>query len=94
MDGRHVLTFSAARGGARTLPDAPMTTYSYVGGALQRTTFVSGATGVGIHLGGAELVLGDHPIADDLRRLGLPRRAFLSVWMEHTHARFAAPAPV
>ena len=94
MDGRHVLTFSVVRGGRRTLPDAAMVTYSHVDGALRRTRFVSGATGVGIHIGAAKLVLGDHPLADDLRALGLPRRALVSVWMEHAHGLFEAPEPV
>jgi hypothetical protein len=94
MGGRHVLTFSVRRGGARTLPDATMVTYSWMDGALHRTRFVSGATGVGLHLGGAELVLGDHPLADELRVLGLPRSSVLSVWMEHSHARFEAPERV
>ncbi len=93
MDGRHVLTFSVARGGGRTLPDNTMTTYTYLDGRLHRTTFVSGATGVGIHLGGAGLALGDHPLADQLRSLGLPRGALMSVWMEHSHGRFEAPSP-
>jgi len=93
MDGRHVLTFSVSRGGGRTLPDAVMATYTYIDGVLHRTPFVSGATGVGIHLGGAELVLGDHPLADELRSLGLPKGALMSVWMEHSHGRFEAPAP-
>jgi hypothetical protein len=94
MGGRHVLTFSSARGGGRTLPDTPMTTYSYIDGALHRTTFVAGARGVGFALGGAELVLGDHPIADDLRKLGLPKRALMTVWMGHQHGRFEAPVRV
>jgi len=72
MDGRHVLTFTANATGSRTLPDAPMITYSYVHGQLHRTTFVAGSSEVGFSLGGASLVLGDHPIADDLRSLGLP----------------------
>ena len=93
MDGRHVLTFSVARGGRRALPDASMMTYTYVDGVLHRTPFVSGATGVGIHLGGAELVLGDHPLAGELGSLGLPKGALMSVWMEHSHGRFEAPAP-
>jgi hypothetical protein len=94
MDGRPVLTLGLARGGSRRLLDTPMVTYSYLHGRLHRTTFVSGAEGVGFHLGGAELTLGDHPVAEDLRRLGLPRGALLSVWMEHAHARFDAPVPV
>jgi hypothetical protein len=93
MDGRHVLTFSVGRGGVRKLPDAAMVTYTYLDGVLNRTTFVSGATGVGIHLGGAELALGDHPLADELRSLGLPKGALMSVWMEHSHGRFEGPVP-
>lgn len=94
MDGEHVLTLSVPRGGSRTLADMPFTTYSYVDGALCRTRFVAGSTGVGFSLGGADLILGTHPIADALRRLGLPRRALMSVWMQHQHARFEGPERV
>ena len=93
MDGRDVLTLTTARGGERRLPDMEMVTYSWIAGRLHRTRFVSGATGVGIRLGGAELVLGDHPLAGELRRLGLPARPLMTVWMEHSHGRFDAPEP-
>ena len=82
------------QGGGRTLPDVEMVTYSYLASALHRTRFTSGARGVGLHLGGAELELGDHPLADELRALGLPRRALLAVRMTHTHGTFAAPERV
>jgi hypothetical protein len=91
MDGKHVLTASFPRGGKRTLPDAELVTYSYIDGALHRTRFTAGATEVGFALGGTELILGSHPIADALRSLGLPRRALLSVWMGRQHGRFDAP---
>jgi hypothetical protein len=94
MDGRHVLTATSFRGGRFSLPDMAMKTYSYVGGVLHETTFVSGATEVGFGLGGTDVVLGDHPIADDLRRLGLPRSALMTVWMGHQHGRFEAPVRV
>jgi hypothetical protein len=94
MGGRHVLTLRMPRGGTRTLRDAPMETFSYIDGALHRTRFVSGAEGVGIHVGSAELELGEHPVADELRALGLPRRALMTVWMEHSHGRFEAPERV
>ena len=93
VDGAHVLTFSAPVGGARRLPDMPMITYTYIGGVLHRTDFTAGATGVGIRMGGAELALGDHPIASELRSLGLPRRPLMTMWMEHQHGRFEAPVP-
>lgn len=91
MDGRHVLTIAFHRAGARRLPDAGMVTYTWIDGALHATRFVSGADGVGIRLGGAELALGDHPLAGELRALGLPRRALMAVWMEHMHGSFEAP---
>lgn len=94
MDGRHVLTLSVPRGGTRALPEAPMTTYSYLDGRLHRTTFTPKASGVGFALGGADLILGTHPIADTLRALGLPRTALMSVWMEHQSARFETPERV
>ncbi|HXJ34987.1 MAG TPA: acetoacetate decarboxylase family protein [Candidatus Eisenbacteria bacterium] len=94
MDGRHVLRFSSSRGGRFTLPDVSMTTYGYVDGVLHRTGFTAGATEVGFGIGGAELALGDHPIADELRRLGLPRMALMTVWMGHQHGRFEAPVRV
>jgi len=94
MAGRHVLTFGAERGGRFSLPDMTMRTYSYVGGRLHATSFTSGATEVGFAIGGASLELGEHPIADELRSLGLPRTALMTVWMGHQHARFDGPVPI
>ena len=87
-EGRHVFTFSVPRGGKRTLPDSTMTTITSIEGVPHRTRFTSG---FGVRLGGAELVLGDHPIADELRGLGLPKRALRTTWMERMHGRFGAP---
>jgi hypothetical protein len=94
MDGRHVLTLTALATGSRALPDAPMVTYSYVHGRLHETTFVAGASEVSVALGGATLVLGDHPIAAELRALGLPKRPLMTVWMGRQHGRFEAPVPI
>jgi hypothetical protein len=94
MGGRHVLTLGVARGGKTRVPDAEMTTYTRIDNVTHATRFVSGAEGVGFHLGGAQLELGSHPLADELRSLGLPRRPLLGVWMEHMHGRFDAPVPV
>ena len=94
MNGSHVLTLSVPRGGTRRLPDSLMTTYSFIDGTLHKTAFSSGAEGVGFHLGGAALALGAHPIADELRSLGLPKRALMTMWMERMHGRFEAAVPV
>ncbi len=91
-EGRHVQTFTAPRGGTRSLPEQSLVTYSILEGALHRTRFVSRADEVGFRLGagGVSLELGDHPVADELRALG-PGAALFSVWMGHMEARFEAP---
>jgi hypothetical protein len=94
MNGQHVLTLGMARGGRTRIPDAEMVTYSRIDGVTHGTRFVSGAEGVGIHLGAGELELGSHPVAHELRSLGLPRRPLMGVWMEHMHGRFESPVPV
>jgi hypothetical protein len=93
-DGGHALTLSLPRGGKRSLPDATMVTYSFIDGALHRTEFTSGGEGVGFHLGGADVELGDHPIAEELRSLGFPKRALMTMWMERMHGRFETPERV
>lgn len=94
MDGRFVLSLEAPAGGSRALPDNAMHTYSMIDGRLHRTPFRSGADGVGMRRGGATLALGDHPVADELRRLGLPKPALFSVWMDHMRGRFDAAVQV
>jgi Acetoacetate decarboxylase (ADC) len=89
--GEHVLTLSLPRGGTRTLPESRMVTYTHINGIPHRTVFTSSGAGVGFHLGGARLELGSHPIADELRSLGLPRRALLCVWNEEMSGTFEAP---
>jgi hypothetical protein len=91
QDGRHALTLSLPRGGSRTLSDTRMTTYTRIQGIPHRTAFTSGAEGFGVRLGGAEIVLGSGPIAEELRSLGLPRRALMTTWMERMRGRFDPP---
>jgi hypothetical protein len=93
-DGQHVLTFSAPHGGTRSIPDSEMTTYTYIDGVCHRTTFASGADDVGFTFGGADLELGNHAIAAELRSLGLPKRALMTVWMGTMYGRFDAPIPL
>jgi hypothetical protein len=87
-DGREALTLTLPRGGDRSLPEREMLTYTFIEGVAHATSFVSRAEGFGVRRGGAELSLGSGPIADELRSLGLPRRALMTTWMEHMSARF------
>lgn len=90
-EGRRVLSLSLPRGGSRSLPEREMVTYSVIEGIPHATRFTTAAEGVGFRLGGARLELGEHPLADELRALGLPRAALLSTWMERMRGRFEAP---
>ena len=74
-DGVHVLTLTVAAGGRLRLPSQAPPSYSFADGVLRRTTWTTSSEGTAGGSGGATLVLGDHPMADELRSLGLPRRA-------------------
>jgi hypothetical protein len=89
-DGQTVLKLSAPIGGSRRFPEQTLSTYSYIDGALHETRFVSSAEGLGIRLGAVELELGAHPVADELRTLGLPKPALMSMWMGKMTGRFEA----
>jgi hypothetical protein len=90
-DGEHALSLSLARGGSRVLPEQELRTYSWIEGVAHVNRATQGAEGVGFRLGGAELELGRGALADELRGLGLPKRALFSTWMEHMHGRFGPP---
>ena len=71
--GRSILALSIGR---RPLPmpgrEATANAYSFLDGVLRCTPWTVRPTGVRGGPGGAALELGDHPIADELRSLGLP----------------------
>ncbi len=90
-DGRLVLTCEARTGGRGSYRDRQMLSYALRDGVLYRTPFTSHGTEVGARPGGARLTLGDHPIADELRSLGLPRRPLFSSSIGKMSAEFGAP---
>lgn len=53
-------------------------TYSHLDGVTRRIPWRLHASGTSLRPGGAHLMLGSHPWADELRDLGLPRSALLS----------------
>jgi hypothetical protein len=76
--GVHVLTLNVAPGVGIGLPAQSPPSYSFADGTLRRTTWTSSAEGTTGRPGGARIVLGDHPMAEELRALGLPKRAIFS----------------
>ncbi|HEX3947606.1 MAG TPA: acetoacetate decarboxylase family protein [Acidimicrobiales bacterium] len=77
-DGVHVLSLTIASGGRLHLPSNAPPSYSFRDGVLRRTTWTTSSEDVTGRIGGATLTLGDHPMADELRSLGLPKRALFS----------------
>jgi hypothetical protein len=88
--GRHVLTLVAPFSGRGRLAPTPQLAYACRDGVVWRTPSIMEGADVGFRLGGAELALGEHPMADDLRALGLPRRALFSTSFGRMQARFDA----
>ncbi len=76
-------------------PEAEMLTYTYHP-TLHAVPFASAGRGVRMFPGGegVHLELGAHPLAGELRRLGLPAPPLMAIWTEHFTGRFDAPIPV
>jgi hypothetical protein len=89
-DGTHVLTLTVAAGGPLHLPSQAPPSYSFADGVLRRTLWTTSSQGTSGRVGGATLVLGHHPMADELRSLGLPKRALFTSSAESMRASFGA----
>ena len=89
-DGQHVLSHSVPVGGARSFHERTQISYAYRDGILYKTPSVMSGEGVGWRRGGADLELGTHPIADELRTLGLPKRAIFSTFISKMTGLFYA----
>jgi hypothetical protein len=89
-EGSHVLTLTVRRG-MKPWPGVPnLPTYTFTDGVLRRTPWQTQHEGTRGRVGGAALELGSHPIADELRTLGLPKRALVSTSVRRVRARFGA----
>ncbi|MEU6036354.1 acetoacetate decarboxylase family protein [Actinomadura sp. NPDC047616] len=70
------LPVPAGRPGGRTAPR--LDSYSCLDGVTRHIPWTVSPSGLRMRPGGAEVRLGDHPVADELRGLGLHRAAALS----------------
>lgn len=96
MDGQLVMRLTVPSAGTDEIPPVEMTTYTLLDGRPHATPFTQGGTDGSITLGpdGVELELGDHPIAKELARLGLPGPATMSTWIGHMRGTFGEPRPL
>ncbi|MCP3985237.1 MAG: acetoacetate decarboxylase family protein [bacterium] len=96
MEGKHVFTLKVPRGGGGEIPDTRSLGYTLLGGTPHRNEFTRGGSGESTTPGGAgvTLELGEHEIAEELRKLGLPKEPLLSNWCEHMTGSFGPPQPL
>jgi len=73
-DGEEIMQLDVRRGWV-SIPSRAIPTYTYMDGVLRETRWTAGGR-ARARLGGGRLELGSHPIAKELRALGLPKRAF------------------
>lgn len=91
MDDRDVFHFSTKTRGSNTPAPITSTVYSIYEGAQHVSHLSQSYRETGFSLGGATIALGDHPMADALRSLGLPKRPLLSSWNGHLAFSMTAP---
>ncbi len=89
-----VLTLTVSGGGRLALPAQAPPSYSFDGNLLRRTPWSTTTSGTTGRPGGATLILGEHPMADELRSLGLPKSALFSSSSRQMSASFGGPEPV
>lgn len=68
--------------------------YSHLDGITRHTPWEMTPFGTRSRLGGAALTLGNHPIADELRELGLPRHALFTTSVRNIAMTFGDAAAV
>ena len=90
VDGERVLTQTVRMGGSRSFTDRKQIAYSVLDGQLSRIPSDMSAEDLGARLGGATLEVGTGPMADELRSLGLPKRALFTTYMGKMSCRFYA----
>ncbi len=90
-DGEHVLTLEAGSGIPSPGAGLALDAYSWHEGVLRRTGWSLRPSGSRLRPGGAVVHLGRHPVAEELRLLGLPRRALSSGSVRHVRMSFRAP---
>ncbi len=93
-DDGEVFELTVPRGGRLPVPAQTSTAYTFHGGVVWRTPLSMTGTGMRVGPGGARLRLGTHPVADQLRRFGLGRRALATSWVDHATMDFQAAEPL
>lgn len=89
--GQHVFTLRCKLGGKSKIQNQQQPSLSVRQGITYRTVGIANGSGVNFYLGGEKIELGDHPIADELRKLGLPKKPVFSGTIDNLQMNFGAP---
>ena len=93
-EGRLVLQLSAPRGGTKKFSDVDIEAMGSWGGPVQVTPAQMAGEGVKAGFRSGQLVLGDHPIAEELRSLGLPKKPLVAGSIERFTGSFGEAHPL
>jgi hypothetical protein len=78
---RHILDIRVQRRGFYLRDNKPLTTFTVKDGDLIKTVIPqTAAKRVSLLTGGSHLKLGDHPMAESIRNLGISSRPFMSIY--------------
>lgn len=96
QDGRMAVDLTVRPGLPLPVPARrlPLRAYTCLDGVTRCTDWVLRPHGVRARPGGASLLLGDHPLAQELAGLGLPGRALLSASLADAQMTFGDARPV
>lgn len=91
-EGELVYGFSAKTGGAAKVKEQRAASLAIRDGKAWKTYGTNTGSGLTFALGGEMPTIGDsHPLAKELRALGLPKKPLFSVSIKNTAMHFAAP---
>jgi hypothetical protein len=90
VDGRMALTITQRRGLPAPMRSTAIDAFSFRDGVLRRTRWELRGSGSRLRAGGVRVELGTGEIADELRSLGLPKRALMSGCLREVAMTFQA----
>ena len=93
-EGRLVLQLSAPLGGTKPFSAVDIDAVGSWGGPVQVTPATMAGEGVKAGFRAGQLVLGDHPIAAELRSLGLPKKPLVAGTIERFTGSFGEAHPI
>ena len=97
-EGEHIVLRVELKRGRIPMPNKPMemAAWTNLDGTLRRTPWTNhGGAPMQVRPGGARISIGyGHPLADELRSLGLPKRALAVMFNDHMRATFGGATEI